>query len=91
MSEQTITLEFLEKEFDFIVTRDSYNKFINSTTPTNKIQPMVNFLTTTVKETERAELVEIIKNKAGYELQIGGALLEAYIPDLAVTVKKRNK
>lgn len=88
---QEVELQVADKDFTFIVTRQAYNKFINSTTQVNKVAPMTNFLTTTVKPSQREELLALLQESAGADMQIGGALLEGYTPDLGVVVKKRSK
>lgn len=90
-NEQEIELEAGGKDFTFTVTRESYNRYINSITPANKVAPSHNFLMDCVNEDSRASLRELLENTPGAEVQMGGAVIEEYTPDLALVVKKRKR
>ncbi|WP_299594338.1 putative phage tail assembly chaperone [uncultured Microbulbifer sp.] len=87
---QTIEVSVGDKEFSFHVTREAYNKYLNSITPTSKVAPSHNFLVSTVDADDKEALVALVKAMPGAEVQLAGAVLEAYTPDLAITAKKRS-
>ncbi|MNP58240.1 hypothetical protein D3C76_1531420 [compost metagenome] len=62
-------------------------KYFNAMTPTNKVAPAHNLLVTTVQADQRAALRELLGNPV-LTMQVAGALLEEYSPDVEVTVKK---
>lgn len=84
----TVTVGATDIEFD--IGRDDYNKYINSVTQNNKIAPSHNFLMATVNEKQKGALREFLESTPGGEIQVAGALLEAYTPDLAIVVKKSS-
>ncbi|WP_445357283.1 putative phage tail assembly chaperone [Microbulbifer sp. ANSA002] len=86
---QVIEVTAREKEFVFNVTRSDYNKYINSVTPNSKVAPSHNFLVNTVQAEDKSALVDLLKVSPGAEVQIAGAVLEEYTPDLGITAKKR--
>lgn len=79
-----------DNTINFQVTRESYNKLINKLGPNNKVAPMHNFLVETVQDEDKAALLEVLAAVPGAEVNIGGELVEAYSPDLEISVKKRN-
>ena len=87
-NEQVIGAEMCGQDFTFKVNRDAYNKYINSTTPNNKVAPCHNFLMNTVIETQRATLKGLLAEHVGSEVLLAGAVLEEYTPDLGITAKK---
>ncbi len=89
-NEQVLTAEIGGQELSFSVARDDYNRYINSVTPTNKVQPSHNFLMTTINEQQRATLKELLAKNPGAEVQLASALLEEYTPDLQIVVKKSS-
>lgn len=86
--EQSITVTVMGKDLKFVITRDAYNKYINAMLPTNKIAPSHNFLVSVVDSENREDLLSILNSVPGSEIQIAGALIEDYIPDLSIVVKK---
>ena len=90
MSKQTIEMSVAGTDYTFHVTRDAYNRFINSAKD-KPAQAMHNFLTLTVEQDQQEQLSKLLQNTPGADMQIGGALFEEYVPDLAVVVKKREK
>lgn len=84
----TVTVGATDIEFD--IGRDDYNKYINSVTQNNKIAPSHNFLMSTVNEKQKAALREILEQTPGSEVQLAGAILEEYTPDLGIVVKKSS-
>ncbi len=88
MSERrTITLTIGEKDFNFTLGAAEVTKYFNAMTPSNKVSPAFNLLTTSVAQEERAALKELLGNPL-MTMQIAGTLLEEYSPDIEVTVKK---
>ncbi|AMW86426.1 MULTISPECIES: putative phage tail assembly chaperone [Pseudomonas] len=82
-----ITLEVGDKEFTFELTPQDVTKYFNAVTQTNKVAPANNLLVNTVKQEERASLKPMLGNPV-LVMQLAGALLEEYSPDVEVTVKK---
>ena len=88
MSEtRDITLEVGEKEFTFTLTPQDVTKYFNSLTQNNKVAPANNLLVNTVKQEERATLKGLLGNPV-MVMQLAGALVEEYGPDVEVIVKK---
>ena len=82
-----ITLEVGAKEFTFELTPQDVTKYFNAVTQANKVAPANNLLVTTVKQEERATLKPMLGNPV-FVMQLAGALLEEYSPDVEITVKK---
>jgi hypothetical protein len=82
-----ITLQVGEKEFTFTLTPVDVSKYFNTLNANNKVAPANNLLTQTVKQEQLASLRPLLANPVS-TLQLAGALLEEYSPDLAITVKK---
>ncbi len=82
-----ITLQIGESEFTFGLAPQDVTKYFNAVTPTNKVAPSNNLLTTTVRAEQLADLRPLLGNPV-LTLQIAGALLEDYSPDIEVIVKK---
>ena len=84
-----ITLEVGDKEFTFTVTPQDATKYFNSLTQTSKVAPANNLLMNTVKQEERATLKALLGNPV-LVMQLAGALLEEYAPDVEIIVKKHS-
>jgi hypothetical protein len=85
--EQKIELEVGEQEFEFNVNVTAYNKFLNSSSPVNKIQPATNFLMSVINDKHKKALKEFLK-QPGAALQMAGAVIEEYQPEFNISVKK---
>ncbi|WP_339531549.1 putative phage tail assembly chaperone [Pseudomonas mucidolens] len=84
-----IILEVGDKEFTFELTPQDVTKYFNAVTQNNKVSPANNLLVTTVKQEERATLKAQLGNPV-LVMQLAGALLEEYGPDVEITVKKHS-
>ena len=84
-----ITLEVGDKEFTFALTPQDVTKYFNAVTQTNKVSPANNLLVTTVKQEERATLKPLLANPVTV-MELAGALLEEYSPDIDIIVKKSS-
>ncbi|MCK9818398.1 putative phage tail assembly chaperone [Pseudomonas sp. MAFF 302046] len=84
-----ITLEVGTKDFAFTLSPQDVTKYFNAMTANNKVAPSFNLLSTTVKQEQRAELRELLTNPV-MTMQIAGALLEEYAPDVEIIVKKSS-
>jgi hypothetical protein len=82
-----ITLEVGTKEFTFTLSPQDVTKYFNAMTANNKVAPSFNLLSSTVLPAEKAELRELMVNPV-MTMQIAGALLEEYAPDVEIIVKK---
>ena len=84
-----ITLEIGDRDFTFSLTPQDVTKYFNSTTNNNKVAPANNLLVSTVKQEERASLKPLLANPVTV-MELAGALLEEYSPDLDIIVKKSS-
>ena len=82
-----ITLEVGDKEFTFSLTPQDVTKYFNAMTANNKVSPSHNLLVNTVDQQERATLKSLLVNPV-MVMQLAGALLEEYAPDVEIIVKK---
>ena len=82
-----ITLEIGDKEFTFTLTPQDVTKYFNAMTANNKVAPSHNLLSNTVAAEQRADLRALMTNPV-MTMQIAGALLEEYAPDVEIIVKK---
>lgn len=88
MSERRkIVLQLGTQEFTFCLDAKDVTKYFNAVTPNNKVAPSHNLLTTTVEPDQLAALRPLLGNPV-LTMQVAGALLEEYAPDVEVTVKK---
>ena len=90
LNKQKIELTVAGKDLKFDVTRDDYNRYINAITPNNKVSPSHNFCIATVDDSSKEQLKDIFASTPGSEVQIAGAIIEEYMPDLEITAKKRS-
>jgi hypothetical protein len=90
MSEKRdITLEVGTQEFTFTLTPQDVTKYFNAVTANNKVAPSHNLLSNTVVAEQRADLRTLLANPV-MTMQIAGALLEEYAPDVEIIVKKHS-
>lgn len=89
-NQQTMTVKVCDEEISFCIGREDYNRYINTISTTNKVQPSHNFLMQTVDAHSHAALAKILADNPGAEVQLAGELLEAYTPDLGIVVKKSS-
>ena len=82
-----ITLEFANQEFTFHLTPADVTKYFNSVTNNNKVAPSKNLMMTTVKQDQKAALKPFLENPLTV-MDLAGALLEEYSPDIDIVVKK---
>lgn len=87
--EKKINLDVEGTEMVFNANVTAYNKFINDSTPKDKIKPAFNFLTTIVEPSSRTALLAFMK-KPGATMFLAGAVVEEYQEDFDITVKKSN-
>jgi hypothetical protein len=82
-----ITLEVGAKEFAFTLSPQDVTKYFNAMTANNKVAPSFNLLSSTVLPAQKADLRDLLGNPV-MTMQIAGALLEEYAPDVEIIVKK---
>lgn len=87
MQSRDITLEVGDKEFSFTLSPQDVTKYFNAMTANNKVAPSFNLLSSTVLPAQKADLRELMANPV-MTMQIAGALLEEYAPDVEIIVKK---
>lgn len=87
---QTLIATILGNDYEFVVGRDDYNKYINSVTAKEKVAPSHNFLMQTVSPASLEQLKKVLEENPGAEVQIASAILEDYTPDLGIVVKKSS-
>lgn len=90
MSVQKIVLTIAAANIQFNVTREKYNDYINGMMPNNKVAVSHNFLVDVVDEKNSSALIQVIKDNPGSEIAITAAVVNQYVPDLAITVKKSS-
>ena len=84
-----ITLEIGEAEFTFHLTPAAVTKYFNSTTNNNKVAPANNLLVNTIDQEQRAQLKPLLANPLTV-MELAGALLEEYSPNVEIIVKKSS-
>lgn len=82
-----ITLEVGTKEFTFTLSPQDVTKYFNAMTANNKVAPSFNLLSSTVLPAQKADLRQQMENPV-MTMQLAGALLEEYSPDVEIIVKK---
>lgn len=87
--QKQINIDVGTAEFTFNVTLPLYNKYLNSITPSNKIQPATNFLMSTV-EPEQSKDLKALLTQPGAALHLAAAVVEDYQPEFNFTVKKSS-
>lgn len=86
-SKRQIDLSIGDADFTFAVDAPDVTKYFNAMTPTNKVAPAHNLLVNTVQADQREALRDLLGNPV-LTMQVAGALLEEYAPDVEVAVKK---
>ncbi|VVN93133.1 putative phage tail assembly chaperone [Pseudomonas fluorescens] len=84
-----ITLEIGDKEFTFTLAPQDVTKYFNAMTANNKVSPSHNLLVNTVLPAQRDDLRKLLENPV-MTMQVAGALLEDYAPDVEIIVKKHS-
>lgn len=84
-----ITLEVGKDEFVFHLTPADVTKYFNATTNSNKVAPANNLLVNTVQQDQRAALKPLLGNPITV-MELAGALLEEYSPNVEIVVKKSS-
>ncbi len=87
--EQKVELEVNDVELTFNLNVTAYNKYQNSTSMVNKVQPATNFLMAVVDDKSKSDLKKIIQ-APGAALHIAAAVVDEYQPEFNITVKKSN-
>ena len=85
--DKTVILIVNDEEMAFDVTLEAFNAYMNEMTPASKVAPSHNFLVRTVREESKSALTELLK-LPGAPLELAGAVVEDYKPDLRITVGK---
>jgi hypothetical protein len=86
---QKIVLDVNDVELKFDVNVAAYNKFQNTSTMVNKIQPATNFLMNVVDDSDKKILKDILQ-QPGAAMYIVSAIVDEYQPEFNITVKKSN-
>jgi len=86
---QRIVLDVNDVELKFDVNVAAYNKFQNTSTMVNKIQPATNFLMNVVDDSDKKTLKDILQ-QPGAAMYIVSAIVDEYQPEFNITVKKSN-
>jgi len=82
-----ISLEIGDQEFTFTLAPQDVTKYFNAVTANNKVAPSNNLLTNTVLPADLPALRPLLRNPV-FVMQLAGALLEEYAPDVEIIVKK---
>lgn len=83
----TITLSVNDVEIWFNVGVEDYNAYINEMMPNNKVGPSHNFLVRTVAKEHKQALLDALQ-VPGMAIQLAGAVVQEYVPEITITVKK---
>jgi hypothetical protein len=86
-NQKSMTVTVCGEDVSFTVGREDYNWYINNITQSNKVAPSHNFLMRVVDPHSHETLKKILADNAGAEVQLAGAILEGYTPDLELVVK----
>lgn len=83
------------EDFEFEVTNDAFNKFINSSSGGRGVQAGFNLLSSTVEQKQRAKFLNIItdaekKPKGMLVMELVGVISEDFNDELPNVVKKRK-
>lgn len=82
-----ITLTVGDTDFNFTLSAPDVTKYFNALTASNKVSPAHNLLHNTVQPDQRETLRPHMANPV-MTMQLAGALLEEYTPDVEFAVKK---
>ncbi len=81
-----IVLEVGDKELVFNVSLADYNGYINAVKADDKVAPSIRFLRNTVDKSQLDDLNGFIA--VGLTMQLTGPVIEAFVPDVEIEVKK---
>lgn len=87
MAEKKITLIVGKTEFEFNVTTDEFNRYINETKMDDKVSPAKRLLRRTLVRQEQREALDALCDQ-GMTLNMTGLLIEEFQGDLEIEVKK---
>ena len=87
MAEKKITLLVGSKEFEFNVTTEEFNRYINEVKPDDKILPCKRLLRRTLVNAEQKEEIEALCDR-GLAINLAGKLIEEFQGDVEIEVKK---
>ncbi|WP_102794293.1 putative phage tail assembly chaperone [Bowmanella denitrificans] len=77
-------------ELNFTVDRDKFNKYTNEISTENKVAPSHNFLVRCVNSESKDDLLKIIDENPGSEIELANVLASDYKPDIGAVVKERT-
>lgn len=86
-AQRQIVITIGATDFTFNLSAQDVTKYFNALTPSNKVAPGHNLLTTTVQPEQKDALRPLLANPV-LTMQVAGTLLEEYSPDVEVAVKK---
>ncbi len=86
-AQRQIVITIGAADFTFNLSAQDVTKYFNALTPSNKVAPGHNLLTTTVQPDQKDALRPLLGNPV-LTMQVAGTLLEEYSPDVEVAVKK---
>ena len=87
MAEKKITLVVGKREFEFNVTTEEFNRYINEVKPDDKILPCKRLLRRTLVNPEQKEEIEALCDR-GLAINMAGKLIEEFQGDVEIEVKK---
>ncbi|NIB44772.1 hypothetical protein HBA55_34650 [Pseudomaricurvus alkylphenolicus] len=90
-NEQAIVVTILDQDYTFRVSRQDYNKYINTMLPNNKVAPSHNLVVNTVIDENRDAVITILEENPGAEMEIATSIVTEYSPDLGIVAKKLKK
>ena len=87
--QKTIRLSINGTDLAFDVTTELYNKYVNEMMPNNKVAPAHNFAMRCVADGSREDLKSLLE-LPGAAIQIAGALVDEFMPDLSIELGKER-
>ncbi|SHO57895.1 putative phage tail assembly chaperone [Vibrio quintilis] len=82
-----ITVTINETEFDFSPEVSNHNDYINEMMPDNKVAPARRFLTRTVNQEQKAELVQLLDSVPGLIMDLFSVVEKESRGGVTVTLK----
>lgn len=86
--EKQIELTVNDTTLTFIVELGDFHAFINEMGDSNKVQPAYSFVTRTITAKQKDQLLKLINDNPGLELELAGYLVTEYKPKVNVIVGK---
>ncbi len=87
MAEKKITLAIGGVDYEFKVSTQDFNNFVNRVGQESKVVPAINLVRGCLMDKEQKDALNDLIDR-GYALDIAGKLIEEFHPELEIEVKK---